>query len=98
MSDAITYKPISTKTFTEAMISSYNEKSKLEIYRNELEEINRRRRKYPNNFVFEASALQEQKRNRIHSFTESVKTTLLSEAIFKIYSESLRDELRNDPI
>lgn len=97
MSSPLSYRPISNKVFVEAMIGNYENSLKKEKERNELEEINRQRRLNETSRIYEAMYARDQVASRRHSFIESVKANLLTEAIYKIMSESVREDLRDIP-
>lgn len=97
-SEALKYRPLTSKAFTEAMIAGYDKRLNDEKNQNELEKIKSRRRFAESEQIYLKGQNIEAARAKKHSFIESVRTTFLSEAIFKIYSEATRDDLKNDPI
>lgn len=97
MPNGLSYKPISGKAFTEAVISNYANSQKNAKRENELAEINRRRRLDESSRIYEIGMQRDNLATRRESFIESLKTNFLCESIFKIFNEAVRDDLKKDP-
>ena len=76
--------------FVEAAINDYNNNSKPVAKKNNNSYANE------NNMVMENLIYRESATNRYHTFSETVRSALVTETLYKILVESVNDEVRND--
>lgn len=81
----------STKAFVNAAIDNYNESVQIKAdkysdpYKNDAKNI------------VENMMHRDSIKNRYHTFSETLRTALVTEAVYKIYKESVSDSLKADP-
>lgn len=83
----------STRRFIESVISNYDEAHysepiKSEPYRSPYQE--------DASIIMENKALRDNALNRYHSFSETVRNVLVTEALYKIYKESVPEQYKSD--
>lgn len=84
----------STKAFVNAAIESYNES----VANNSIIEKPSRPYKNEANMMMENKIYRDSISNRYHSFSETVRSALVVESLYKLFKESVNEDIKNDNV